>query len=145
MFADEMNAVGRELTQKVMIYLPVLTYHPKFAGFCHYLRLLKRRIERDMMVSFLMFFYNHTFPLLFFLIYNFLYFLLFFGDSKFYLYFLKRLWIVAFSSYHTVRSGTKCECSIKVCAQQLMKSARNISTNGNKPSIENQQNFSTFH
>ena len=48
MFNDELNAVKKELTQKSS---PLPPQHPKFAGQAHWARMLKKRIERSMMVG----------------------------------------------------------------------------------------------
>ena len=48
MFNEELNAVKKELTQKTV---PPPANHPKFAGQAHWARMLKKRIERAMMVS----------------------------------------------------------------------------------------------
>ena len=47
MFNEELNAVKKELTQKTV---PLPPAHPKFAGQAHWARMLKKRIERSMMV-----------------------------------------------------------------------------------------------
>ena len=47
MFNDELNQVKKELTQKTV---PLPASHPKFAGQAHWARMLKKRIERSMMV-----------------------------------------------------------------------------------------------
>ena len=47
MFNEELNAVKKELTQKTV---PPPANHPKFAGQAHWARMLKKRIERSMMV-----------------------------------------------------------------------------------------------
>ncbi len=49
MFNDELNAVKKELTQKTV---PLPASHPKFAGQAHWARMLKKRIERSMMVNY---------------------------------------------------------------------------------------------
>jgi len=48
MFNDELNAIKKELTQK-LVALPAS--HPKYAGQAHWARMLKRGIERSMMVN----------------------------------------------------------------------------------------------
>ena len=48
MFNDELNSIKKELTQK-SIALPAS--HPKFAGQAHWAKMLKKGIERSMMVS----------------------------------------------------------------------------------------------
>lgn len=57
MFGEELNAVKKELTQKSV---PLPPSHPKFSGQAHWARMLKKRIERSMMVR------NHTYSFLFF-------------------------------------------------------------------------------
>ena len=47
LFNDELNAVKGELNQKAA-RLPAM--HPKYAGQAHWARLMKRRVERSMMV-----------------------------------------------------------------------------------------------
>ncbi|ESP04959.1 hypothetical protein LOTGIDRAFT_184938 [Lottia gigantea] len=47
MFNDELNAVKKELTQKAVSLSPS---HPKFSGAAHWAKMLKKRIERSMMV-----------------------------------------------------------------------------------------------
>jgi len=47
MFNDELNTIKKELTQK-LVALPAS--HPKYAGQAHWARMLKRSIERSMMV-----------------------------------------------------------------------------------------------
>lgn len=47
MFNDELNAVKKELTGKG---LPLPFNHPKYAGSAQWCRLLKKRIEREMMI-----------------------------------------------------------------------------------------------
>jgi len=47
MFNDELNAIKKELTQK-LVALPAS--HPKYAGQAHWARMLKRGIERSMTV-----------------------------------------------------------------------------------------------
>lgn len=47
LFNDELNAVKKELTGKA---LPLPFNHPKFAGNGQWCRLLKKRIEREMMI-----------------------------------------------------------------------------------------------
>jgi len=46
-FNEELNAVKKELTGKA---LPLPFNHPKYAGSAQWCRLLKKRIEREMMV-----------------------------------------------------------------------------------------------
>ena len=50
MFNEELNAVKRELTQKLA---PLPASHPKYSGQCMWAKMLKRGIERSMMVCFL--------------------------------------------------------------------------------------------
>ena len=50
MFNEELNAVKRELTQKLA---PLPASHPKFSGQCMWAKMLKRGIERSMMVCLL--------------------------------------------------------------------------------------------
>nr|KAG5688710.1 hypothetical protein BaRGS_029536 [Batillaria attramentaria] len=47
MFNDELNAVKKELTLKAV---PRSPSHPKYAGSAHWARMLKRRIEKGMMI-----------------------------------------------------------------------------------------------
>ena len=47
LFNDELNAVKKELTSKGS---PLPFNHPKFAGNAQWCRLLKKRIEREMMI-----------------------------------------------------------------------------------------------
>ena len=49
MFNDELNAIKKELTQKSV---PLPASHPKFAGQAHWAKMLKKGIERSMMVCF---------------------------------------------------------------------------------------------
>ena len=49
MFNEEMNAVKRELTHKTFGGMPHPA-HPKFAGAGHWARMLKKRIERYMLI-----------------------------------------------------------------------------------------------
>ena len=48
MFNEELNAVKKELTNKSV---PLPAAHPNFAGHAHWARMLKKRIEKSMMVS----------------------------------------------------------------------------------------------
>jgi len=52
MFNDELNAIKKELTQK-LVALPAS--HPKYAGQAHWARMLKRGIERSMTVCHFLF------------------------------------------------------------------------------------------
>jgi len=56
MFNDELNAVKKELTLK-LVALPAS--HPKYAGQAHWARMLKRGIERSMMVCRIHFYTGH--------------------------------------------------------------------------------------
>lgn len=49
MFNDELNSIKKELTQKSV---PLPASHPKFAGQAHWAKMLKKGIERSMMVGF---------------------------------------------------------------------------------------------
>ena len=54
MFNDELNAIRKELTQK-LVALPAS--HPKYAGQAHWARMLRRGIERSMLVCYFTFFF----------------------------------------------------------------------------------------
>jgi len=53
MFIEELNTIKKELTQK-LVALPAS--HPKYAGQAHWARMLKRGIERSMMVCYFTFY-----------------------------------------------------------------------------------------
>lgn len=51
LFNEELNAVKKELTLKAV---PLIPSHPKYSGAAHWARMLKRRIEKGMMVGVLL-------------------------------------------------------------------------------------------